>query len=62
MIEAAERGEFEPDTDLAARTAEWLTAASDISRKRAVTVRLQERDIQENSGTPTFLERPAPPR
>jgi len=46
VIEAAEQGEFEPDADLAARTAEWQTAASDISRKRAITVRLQERDIQ----------------
>jgi len=46
VIEAAERGEFEPVADLAARTAEWQTAASGISRKRAITVRLQERDIQ----------------
>jgi predicted DNA binding CopG/RHH family protein len=46
VIEAAERGEFAPDADLAARAAEWQTAASDISRKRAITVRLQERDIQ----------------
>jgi len=28
VIEAAERGEFEPDADLAARIAEWQTAAS----------------------------------
>lgn len=46
VIEAAERGEFEPDPDLAARIAEWQAGASDTSRKRAITVRPQERDIQ----------------
>jgi predicted DNA binding CopG/RHH family protein len=46
VIEAAERGEFQPDPDRAARIAEWQAATSDTSRKRAITVRLQERDIQ----------------
>lgn len=46
VIEAAERGEFEPDPDPSARFAEWQTAAAETSRKRAITVRLQEHDIQ----------------
>jgi predicted DNA binding CopG/RHH family protein len=46
LIEAAERGELKAETDLPARIGEWQAAARATSKKRPVTVRLQERDIQ----------------
>lgn len=46
LIEAAGRGELQAEADLPARIAQWQAAARARSRKRAVTVRLEERDIQ----------------
>ena len=46
VIEAAERGEFQAAPDRQAEIARWQAAAARTSRKKAVTVRLQERDIQ----------------
>jgi predicted nucleic acid-binding Zn-ribbon protein len=45
VIEAAERGELAPDPDPSVRFAEWQVAASETSRKRAITIRLREHDI-----------------
>jgi predicted DNA binding CopG/RHH family protein len=46
VVEAAERGEFKAEPDLPAQIARWQAAASNTSKRKAVTVRLQERDIQ----------------
>jgi predicted DNA binding CopG/RHH family protein len=46
VIEAAECGEFQAAPDLQASIAGWQAAAARTSKKKAVTVRLQERDIQ----------------
>jgi len=46
VIEAAERGEFQAAPELQAEVARWQAAAARTSKKKAVTVRLQERDIQ----------------
>jgi predicted DNA binding CopG/RHH family protein len=46
VVEAAERGEFVAEPDLPAKIAQWRASAAETSRKKAVTVRLQERDIQ----------------
>ena len=46
VIEAAERGELQAAPDRQAEIARWQAAAAGTSKKNAVTVRLQERDIQ----------------
>ena len=45
VIEAAERGEFEPDPDPSARFSEWQAAASETSRERAITVPFADKSI-----------------
>jgi predicted DNA binding CopG/RHH family protein len=46
VIEAAERGELQAAPDLQPEIAPWQAAAARMSKKKAVTVRLQEQDIQ----------------
>lgn len=46
IVEAAEGGEFAPEQNLQLRIELWQQAAASTSKKKPVTVRLQERDIQ----------------
>ena len=44
-MEALERAQIMPDKSRAEALADWQAAARNTQRKRAITVRIQERDI-----------------
>lgn len=46
IVEAVERGEFVPDEDQAKRTSLWKKAAKKTLKKKPISIRLLETDIQ----------------